>query len=448
VNPNPLLRAWKRRLGHQLREGAGFRGVAASLAPVVALGLAGPLVQPVFMWFLESNTAVAVGLPGLGLRLGLLLAGAMALATYSALVRGPERRILDPHPAQPEALLRYLSLRTGLEHLSWVLAVAAFLLPVLLAGHTLAWGLGIWVAFCGWWLGLAGGFTVHLGSVWAAESPGLAGLLNLIRGSNPKLQAALIYGPGVVLALGALGVWLGSTGARLVLLGDAAGWVWLLAPLPVGVLAWLPGPGLARGYHVRTTLLLAEIDAAYAGAEDPEDARRVYLEWAVRLLPGGLRVEALKELRHGWRGLRSWITGAWGLGLLAALSGWSSEPEAFGRTLLIAGAGLVALGLVGLRLAATDPTWLEQAIPHSRARRLLARGVVVFGWLQGCVVPPFLALGLRQGAIGLHLLALLEGLALALALISSGSSRWRGRGLAPYLFVGLLLWAGLTGALS
>ena len=414
---------------------------------MLALGAAGPVIRPVFMAWLEDEASVPMGVAGLSLRLGMLLAGAMSIGTYSALVRGPERAILDPFPAHPRALIRYLAKRTAWERASLPVGAAALLLPILLAGHPLAWLLASIVAAGGWFVGLMAGFTVHLGSVWAAESPALAGILNLIRGQNPQLQAALIYGPGVALGVGTAAVFGASEGARLVLTGQAWGAVLLVIPLIVGLVAFIPAGGLAERYHFRTTLILAEIDAAYAVEErDPEEARRVYL---VRLLPQSLHLEFLKELRHGWRGLRSWLTGAWGLGILGLVSAWSSEPSSWGRSLAIALAALVAIACVGLRLSTTDPLWLDQTLPQRRSLRLTARALAIFAWLQGVILPPTIALLLRQGGgAAASFFGITEGAALALCIASACFSPLRSRGWVPYLLSGLLLWGGLVGGFA
>lgn len=459
---NPYRRAWARRRAHE-REHAGLGPGLRRWLPVLGLGAAGPLLKPVFMaWLAEpaggsllelaaDSTRVSDGVAGLGLRLGMLLAGVMSLVTYTALVRGPERAILDPFPAQPRALVHYLALRCAWERVSLPVGAAAMLLPVLFAGHPLAWALGSLVAAGGWLVGLLAGFTVHLGSVWAAESPALAGILNLLRGQNPKLQAALIYGPGVALAVGTAAVFLASEGVRLVLAGQPVGVVGLLAPVGIGLVSFLPAGALAERYHFRTTLLLAEVDGAYAQAEqDPEQARRVYLDWIVRLFPAGphgaFHLELLKELRHGWRGLRSWITGAWGLGGLAALAGWSSDPQASARALVIGAACLLAIASVGVRIGSRDPLWLDQALPQRPRIRLSARAVAIFGWLQPIVLLPFLSLALRQSlSQALVTAGSLELAALLLAAISACFSALRGRGWAPYLLSGLALWAVLVG---
>ena len=84
------------------------------------------------------------------------------------------------------------------------MGVAALCWPLWSAGPEI-YLTAVGLAAGGWGAGLLMGFPVHLGAVWAAESPGLAGLFNLIRGQNPQLQAALLYAPGAALALGAVG---------------------------------------------------------------------------------------------------------------------------------------------------------------------------------------------------------------------------------------------------
>ena len=120
----------------------------------------------------------------------------------------------------------------------------------------------------GAWLGALGvGFTVHLGAVWAAISPTLAGVLEAIRGANPRMQAAFIYAPGVALAAVGAAVGVASAGLAGALSGWAPGWTFLLLPPALGAAAWAASGRLADGYYVRATALLSEIDAQWAGAE-------------------------------------------------------------------------------------------------------------------------------------------------------------------------------------
>ena len=445
---NPHLRAWRRMRRHRRREEGAWRGLAAWL-PVLAVGGCSFLVQRVFYAWLPNPDLLAMGVEGLSFRLGLLGCGAMSLHTYTALVRGPDRDILDPHPVDPAKLLPYLLARTAWERLPLAAALVAALAPVAAAGHPLAFALGGLVAVGGWLVGLLVGFPIHLGSVWAAESPALAGLLEALRGDNPRLQAALIYAPGVVLGVGGIAVALAADGAESVLNGHLGSSAWLLAPAVLGGLAWAPAAGLARAYHHRTTTLLAEIDARYASVQAEDDDHAVYLEWTVRFVPAGLRRELLKELRHGWRGLRSWVTGAWGAGVATALVGWSGDADAPAQATAVGGAALLLIGGVALRLASRDPDWLDRALPVEPARRGTARAIAVFGWMQGVVIPTAAAVAVRHGsAAAAGVTFSLEAVALALVVLGATCSRLRARGWAPYLVGGLLGWASIVGGVA
>jgi hypothetical protein len=446
---NPHISAWRVQARRQAQLEGPLRRMGG-LVVLVTIGAAAPVVTPVFFGFLGRPEALAAGVAGIGLRLGLVLCGAMALATYSALVRSPERAILDPHPVEPAALLRYLLLRTAVERFGWVLGAAVFLLPLLIAGEFLGWCLATAVAAGGWAVGLLSGFSVHLAAIWVAESPSLAWVLELIRGQNPRLQAALIYAPGAALGLGGVTVWAASLGAAGVLAGRPDLGFLLLVPLGVGAIAWSFAGGLGRAWYHRATTLLGEIDAAYQGQEDPEEAKTVYLEWAIRGLPPALRLRALRELRAGWRAHRSWLTGAWGLGAVAAVSAWSTSDVAGARAAAVASAGMVVVAAVSFRLQSESPEWLDAWLGLSARQVRSARGLAVLGWLQGLVVLPVLALAIRQGwAASLRLAIVLELTGLALAIVASGTSGWRRWGWAAYLPLAIVIWAtSAAGSLS
>ncbi len=441
---NPHIHAWRTQVRRRAEVEGPLRRVGG-LAALVTVAGAAPVVEPVFFGFLARPEALAVGTAGIGLRLGLVCCGAMALATYTALVRSPERAVLDPHPVDPPTLLAYLLLRTAVARFGWVVAAALFLLPMLLHGHLVAWGLAALVSFGGWAVGLLAGFTVHLASIWVAESPSLSGLLELIRGQNPRLQAALIYAPGVALALGGTAVWAASQGAAGVLAGQPALGGLLLTPFVVGGAAFAFAPRLARGFYHRTTTLLAEIDAAYESQEDPEEARVVYLEWAIRGLPAALRLRVLRELRAGWRAHRSWLLGAWGLGLVAAVAGWSKDPGAVSQAGAIAGAGMVLVAAVAFRLRQHSPEWLDAWLGLTARDIRAARGLAIWGWLQGLVWLPVLALAIRQGWGPAGGLATgLEGVSVLLAVLATTTAGWRRWGWAVYLPLAVAIWAAAT----
>lgn len=439
---NPYISTWKKRRRNRASQLGLFRGLSL-LLPLFAVLLAAPMLRDVFLSFLDRPDRIARGVAAFSLRLGWFCCAAMSLMTYSALVRGKERAVLDPHPGDPVLLLRYLIVRCGVEQFGLLICAVAMLWPVAWAGHLMAFAAGAVVVTVGWFMGLLVGFPIHLGAVWAAESKSLAGVMNAVRGGNPRLQAALIYAPGVVLALGGLGVWSASVWAELWLEPhDANIWFWWVIPVVLAVVALaLTGP-LARGFHYRTTALLSEIDSYYARLEDPEEAQIVYLQWTTRAFPAAWQPYLMQDLRHGWRGLRSWITGCWGLGLLVALSIPSADEQALVTSLALAGGAMLLVGGVGVRLAVTDPDWLERTLPFKSALRIRTRFIVVALWLQGLVFLPTLGLGMRHGfSSALLLFALLEAFALSLAILATGSGQWRSAGWAAYIPTALILWA-------
>ncbi len=315
------------------------------------------------------------------------------------------------------------------------------LLPVGLAGHWLAWALGSAVVAGAWVAALGVGFAVHLGGVWAAMSPELAGLMNLVRGNNPRMQAALIYAPGVALAVVGVAVGMAASGAGGVLMGWTPGYALLAVPPAVGVMGWLVARPLADAWYVRATALLSEIDAQWAGLEEAEEADRVYLDWLAEGRP-----ELLRALRQGWRRLRTWPTGAWLLGLACAFAGWSDAADAPERALVVtAGAALLIAG-IPVRMAEGDPEWLDRALSISPGRVALARGVAAFLYAQGVILLPAAALLIRQGPGGAAVLLLAElAAATGAVLAAAAAMRLRGRGGWVYGPVAVLLWAVIAG---
>lgn len=417
--------------------------------PLFATVLGAPLLQDVFLHFLSTPDRINAGSMGFAMRLGWFCCAVMALRSYTALVRGPERAVLDPHPGNPQQLLRYLTLRCATENLVLLMCGMAMLWPLAWAGYVEQALVAAGVVATGWMLGLLIGFPVHLAAVWAAESRSLASVLEALRGANPRLQAALIYAPGVVLALGGTGVWMASQAGQLALSGEPSGLSLLAGPLVLAVGAWVVAGPLARGFHYKTTMVLAEIDAHYARLEDAEEGKIVYLEWTVRIWPRSLQPHLLKDLRHGWRGLRTWVLGAWAAGVMVALSAVSDDAQAFERSLALAGAAMVVVGSLGLWLGIRDPKWLDSSLPANSQARLRARAVAVFLWLQGILILGALGLAWRHGSSEAWVfLTVLEALGLLLASGAAVASRWREQGWSAYLPGALLLWAGCLGVLT
>ena len=367
----------------------------------------------------------------------------MALHTYSDLVRGADRPVLDPHPVQARLLLTAIGVGTARSRLYLPLVCAILLLPVGLAGHWLAWAGGCLVVV-GCWVGMLGvGFAIHLGGVWAGLSPAFADILDAIRGDSPRTQAALIYAPGLALALVGLAAGLAAAGLGAALEGMTMGWLYLALPPLLGLIGGLAARPLADLCYVRATALLTEIDGMFSGLQDAEQGTEVYLEWLARRDP-----ELLRALRQGWRRLRIWPMGAWFLGALGALAGWQASPDAPVKVLLIAGAAVLLLGALPCRLAEGDPQWLDQALSLSRWRVARARMLAAFSYAQGAILPPAFTLWVRHGSEALVVIAQVELLAVVGAVAgAAGASRWRGQALWLYGPASLLLWALAVGRL-
>jgi len=409
--------------------------------PVLAAVAAAPLARPVLLGFLD-NGLFHVGLEAITLRLGALMAAAMAIHTYADLVRSPDRAVLDAHPVAPRLLLRAIALRTALQR-SYLPVVGAILLaPIVPVAGWLPWLGGVGVVLGAWLAALGVGFAVHLGAVWAGLSDGLAKLLDALRGDNPRMQAALIYAPGFALLVVALSVSFSAGGLARAVSGDPTGWPLMGVPLLVGGVGWaLAGP-LADRYYVRATALLTEVDGLVAGVSAAEEDRLVYLEWLSRGRP-----ELLRQLRQGWRAQRSWAVGAWGLGLLGLLAAWSTEPGVAGRLLSVVGGCALLYALLPPRLSGGDPVWLDEALGVQVNKVDNARALVAFAYAQGVVLPALAAGLVRHGTAVLLPLAVVEIIAALLIFVSSKLARRMGERAAWIMGpVALVAWAGLTTA--
>jgi hypothetical protein len=408
---------------------------------VLAAAVAMPWAESTLLHFLEQGRLDG-GLAAISFRLAVLVAGAMCIHTYGDLVRGSDRAVLDPHPVQARKLLRALAWRTGLERIYLPLICGILLLPVGFRGHWLHMGAGTMLIFAGYWTGLGVGQATHLGAVWAARSPGLARLLDAIRGANPRMQAALIYAPGFALGLAGTALALASAGLESALGGWGPGWAWMALPWLLG---WaglvLTGP-LADRYYVKTTALLGEIDAMYAGIETEEEERAVYLEWLARGRP-----EMLRALRHGWRGLRLWPMGGWLMGAVLGVVALSTSADAPRQVATMGGAGALLVVAVIFRMAAHDPQWLDRALGVSARKVAIGRMAVAFLYAQGVLLPAALGLWIRHGLDSCRVLLPAEILALTGASVAAWmASEWRGRAIWAYGPLGILLWtAGLAG---
>jgi hypothetical protein len=323
----------------------------------------------------------------------------------------------------------------------WLLpAVAALLSPIAGAGAVELWFLAVLSVSGSWMMGLCVSAAVHLLAIEVAESPRWAGLLDAVRGQNPRPQAAFLYAPGVVLLGCGMLVGQASFAVPKVVGGDLLSAVWLLLPVGVSVLAWQRLPRLAPQSWFKGSAVLAEIDARYAALADREEGLRVYLDWLVRFLPVTIGRFVLKDMRHGWRARRGLISGAWFVGLAGFAAGWTQGPLGVERAALVTIGGVWACAAVGVLLEQDEPEFLKVWLPPGGAPRWMARGLVLILWLQPCVWLGALSVGFRQGPEG-ALVVFGFGVGSAVLAIPTAilCSRLGQRGLAVYAPIAVIL---------
>lgn len=432
---NPYISAWKTRLANQRRVTSLGARVARLLVPLVGAALLVPLVRPVFLHFLDGPPAeLAPGMQGVLVRVGLVLVSALSLDLYSALVRGGDRAVLDLLPVDPAQVATY-QVRRVLVTRWWLPGLALLLLgPVAWEGQPLAWALGAVATLGSFALGLSTSAMVHLLAIGASRSERLAPLLDMVRGSNPRPQAAFIYAPGVVLAVDGGLVALSSKGVAMALQGSVlVGGLALAVPFVVAALAWLPVRGLARRSWFQASAVIADIDARYGALVDRDEGHRVYLDWSARFLPSTWAVYFLKDLRHGWRGRRTWITGAWLVGVGGVLAGWTSDPSSPWRAAAVGGAGALVCASLGVVLEQDEPELLRAWLPPGGLPRQGARLLVLVAWLQAAVLPGPISVAIRHG-LGAGASALVAGevVVLGAAVLAWACGLIRERGLVVY----------------
>ncbi len=413
---------------------------ARGLVPLgTALALI-PVVRSSFLAFLDREPAVwAEGVETLAIRVVLAVIAWLSLEVYAEVIRGRDRGVLEILPVEPAAVVVAALRRVWWRRWWLVPATLVVCAPIAAAGAWALWGLLGVLAAGAFALGMSASAMVHLLAVEAAESPRFEGLLDLVRGNNPRAQAAFIWAPGVVLVSAGIVVIVATGGLSAVADGAAAGWALLALPFVAALVAWLPVPGLARRSWFRASGVLSEIRARYAALEDPREALRVYLEWAVRFLPTRLGRYALLDLRHGWRARRPWISATWLVGLGAGVAGWTADPAGVGRAVAVAAAGAWLCGAVGVVMEDDDPEFLRRWLPAESGQRAIARTLVLVGWLQCCVWPGALAVAGRQGlGSGLRVLAGGEASVAAVALVGVLASRASARGKQIYAPVAVL----------
>ena len=420
---NPYVAAlWRRRRNQRAVEGP-LSVVGRWAPPVLSVAILVPLFRAAFLSFLDGAPEdLGQGMEGVLTRLGIAIVALLAIDTYSALIRGSDRAILDLHPVDAADVAAYTMVRVALER-AWVLVAAGVLLLPVARVSVGLWALGAAFALGTFILGLTASAMVHLLAVDVAESERWAPLMELVRGSIPRAQAAFVYAPGVVLAGTGLLIAAAARGVRLASEAEPLGFALVVAPLALSAVCWRAVPELARRTWFRASAVLADIDARYGVLLGPEEARHVYLDWAVRYFPVRLRPFALKDLRHGWRSRRAWITGSWIGGAAAFAAGWTGGSDADARALAALCALVWGFAALELALERDEPAFLEVWLPRGTARSL-ARFLVLALWFQAVVWPPVMGVLVRHGVASAAFILgygeLSVGLAVVVAMVCTG----------------------------
>jgi hypothetical protein len=394
---NPYREATRRAQANRRKHEGVWPGLLRGAVPIAAALLLVPLVRSLFLSFLDGpSEGWAAGTTQVLVRASILIIGLLSIDAFGAIIRGRDRAVLSILPVDPGLVVPHELARVAGERW-WLIPAAALVLSPLAPVAPRLFLLGMVVLAGAWALGLSAGGVVHLLAIEVAESERWAPLLDMVRGHNPRQQAAFLYAPGAVLAVVGAAVVAASLAVAEVPPGGLPAGVWLGLPFLLAFGAWRAIPGLARRTWFHGSAVLAEIDGRYAALADAEEASRVYLDWAIRGLPAPVQRYALKDLRHGWRGRRSLVLAPWFLGLGALVAGWTSDPEGPARALVVALAGTWAVASVGVLMERDEPEFLLAWLPSGGVGRWVARAVVMALWLQPLVWPGALALAVFGG---------------------------------------------------
>jgi hypothetical protein len=430
------------------REAEGTVALAGRWAlAFLVLGLLSMLVGPAFLGFLtRSPDEVVRGLGELWFRACLLVMVVISMDVHATVLRGQARDVLTLLPVRPRGVVLAELEQVALQRGPWLVALGVLLWPVAQQASVAAWALGMLVVTASAALALTWSAVAFLGAIDAAESPAAAPLLDLLRGNNPRPQAALIYALVPTTVVGGLLAGRASGSAAGIVVGAQAGWLDAAVLIAVAAAGWPAAARLADRNWFRASMVLEDIRARYAAVEGPDEALHVYLEWTVRWLPTEAARWALLELRYGWRERRSWISLMNLIGFGGLVLGWSSTVEAPVRAGLVAGAAAWLGAGVVVQRARDVPAFLRWSMPAPALAGTVARMWAVVAWsllplgLAGLAVWMFRGgSGLVQfGALGVLQLGVAApvaawcarheergmGLLIAAALISVTSTAW------------------------
>ena len=448
---DPYIRAWRTERRRRLVSEGWVGIVRGALLPALAAVVLVPLVRRTFLAFLDGpRDLYGSGLTEVVFRADLVLLSLVVLDLYERIVRGRDRQVLEIWPVEPSGVVRAAVLASAVDRAPLLLGFAVVLSPLLSEAGPVVFAATVGSLVATFALASTAGSVGHLLAVHVARTERLGKLLDLVRGNTPRAQAAFIYAPGTVLfAVGGL-LRISAMGVGWSVDRPAAGAVAVGLPVVAALAAWPAVAPLARSAWFHASSVLTEIDARYATHEDPEEARRVYLEWLFRGLPAGLRVYAVDDLRHGWRARRTLVAVGGLLGLVALAAAWTADPSGPWRAAVVSVFAGFAVAANGVLMDVDEPELLRVWLPRHALRSALARSMVLCAWGLPATLMGAAASAARHG-VGGGSLVLAAGASAVVAgsWLAVACGRLRERGMAVYAPLGSVLgglWIVAAGA--
>ena len=320
-------------------------------------------------------------------RYAVFLSAVTSFICYQDIIRDSIRVILDPYPIEGnEDLFWALIAHSISKTFPYCMAILFLFVPMLSYRDEffLIWIYMVFFFLMVWISSLFVGYAVSLGAIFCAKSPNMQPYLNLIRGNNPREQAAFLYVPGV--SLFCIGFSISFSSTALVYIAQSRGgvltWLWFISPLFLGLISYVLSKQWMKTYYAAGSIVRNDIDAHWniLDRENQEGEDRIaYLEFLSSNSP-----ELRRNLRQGWRELRIWAMGTWFLGFCFAFYCYHGERE-FALQFVLLTAVLVA-GLP-TQLQQGDPLWLETQLPLPQKNIHWSRSLVAILYAQGAIIP-------------------------------------------------------------
>ena len=153
---NPYLSVWIRQWRNRRQFEGPVTQVRRMVVPLVSALLLVVLVRPIFLGFLDDGAqSWGYGLQQVALRGGIVVITALSLDIYTALIRGPDRAVLDIYPVNARQVVVFEIVRVAFWRW-WLVPLGAVLFsPLAFEGALGLWALGVLVLAGAWVMGMS-----------------------------------------------------------------------------------------------------------------------------------------------------------------------------------------------------------------------------------------------------------------------------------------------------